>query len=86
LRDLIAHPGICKPFSEKANEEIILDQNSVFEYLSIANLRKYEQQISHWLDTVCANLKVPHFTDTRKRCEEAIELLKELGVPETSEV
>jgi hypothetical protein len=86
LRDLIAHPGICKTFSQKQTEETILDQNSVFEHLSIANLRKFERQINIWLDQVCVNLKVLRFTDTNKHCEDAIDFLKGLGASKTSEI
>jgi hypothetical protein len=87
LRDLIAHPGISIAFSNRDAEPETLDQDAVFDKLSLDTLRKLESRIAPWLDAVCVALKVERLTDFEKRGEEAMQFLGEVvGRVEVKEV
>ena len=86
MRDLVAHPGITKAFSDPSSKKTRLDQNEVFERLSIDTLRGLEQRISPWLDAVCSALKVDRYTDTKREIEKCMPVLSALGRGKIMEV
>lgn len=85
LRDLIAHPGIDIDFSDRESSTR-LEQDDVFERLSVQTLRGLESKVVPWLDAVCVALNVERFTDTEARCRKIAELLGSLGPTEMKEV
>lgn len=86
LRDLVAHPGISKAFSDPSQARVQLGEEEVFERLSIETLRKLEQRISPWLDAVCGALKVNRLTDTKAEIEKWMPILNALGRPKIEDV
>jgi hypothetical protein len=86
LRDVVAHPGISKAFSDPSQGEVQVDEGEVFERLDIETLRRLEQRISPWLDAVCGALKVNRLTDTKAEILKLMPILKALGLPEIEEV
>jgi hypothetical protein len=86
LRDLIAHPGITKAFSDPSKAKLELGEEEVFERLSIETLRELERRVSPWLDAVCVALKVNRLTDTKAEIQKMMPILTALGQPKIEEV
>ena len=86
LRDLVAHPGITKAFSDPASKKTRLDQGDVFDRLSTDTLRNLERRISPWLDAICGALGVDRFTDTKREIDRWMPILSGIGKSKITEV